>query len=406
MGPRKLNFSGFGAVLIVASAMAMSLPTSLPLSACPLSKLINDPIQPETFQPLKMADVAGFVDRFPVNLTPVQESLGGAGKPSVMVPDTTRFRWIEFVYQLSLIDFSQPGEPDIVMRDLSGPNEIWRPLKISSAQIEGWRRLGLIQDNGDFNLQVTSHELVHKFEEESVKSRQVQSPIFREFREGRHWQAYLRPSRTSHYEGGFDSGLYFAKLIVSSEIPMDDLHIVFFHLPDLLDPVRQSLFYLLERSVLLEARWRNSHSETLEGPPAFESLITQFFEGATILREQNLLNGFINFINPAGRILSTSSAKVPSLSDVIKGINKAAEGSALAYHRWLASEKTIPVYHSEQHWILISYAVERFLRKIEKDGFEDSWLRLLIDQFRTNRLWLQERLEFSKEDEALFVFPD
>lgn len=311
-----------------------------------------------------------FVGRFPVVLVSVGGNDPATGQRILVLPRDTLARWTEFVEQLARVNFDKDSSPLIYLFDRKEKKK--KPIRISKVTVDGWRYLGLIGRDGRFNLKITPSEVVENF------NSFWKSSGF----EGHEFQTWLIPG---HRELGFHSSREFAQMIIGRRIPLDDLHALFFHLPDLLNRDRRDMFILMERFLLLEEDIKNKSADSVPPSEKFISheMITGFFEGS-YRGIDGVVSGFVGFNNHRGTIIEPLHGDGSAWLDHLELRLKGGDDLASTVRDFGVS----PIFPDDFHWYLATLVLEKVAATWRAQGANHPKLDTFIKDVKAKKAQL------------------
>jgi len=219
-----------------------------------------------------LARAAQWMERFPVCVTGVE----GVSPQSIHLKDA----WLEFLMAVSQPEAEKRGLQLFRSENVSPPY-----LMLAPHYWKGWRELGLINQAGDFQFSLGLFEMASRFRK---AMRKAQFPL----------EVFFPKRRELHWRGNFLSSQEFAVSILKGAVPIDDLHAIFFHLPDLLDPTRRKYFLWSVRFLELEQLYREIKKVPDSSALGIsERLFHDNFEGKD-WPDPMTLSGYIQLMNP------------------------------------------------------------------------------------------------------------
>ncbi|PIR22175.1 MAG: hypothetical protein COV44_09155 [Deltaproteobacteria bacterium CG11_big_fil_rev_8_21_14_0_20_45_16] len=299
-------------------------------------------------------EVESFLDRFPYHPSPMTYPDAKTGEWKTMNFAQTRERWMEFIKALALVSYPA-GEP--VYIELEMNNRGRYRFRLQDKWVEGWRKLGLITPTNHFNLNIRPQEVEENFDRMAASF-------------GFHTAVrFHRDSR------GFDPSSVFARYLIGGYLPFDDLHAMFFHMPDILDPVRRRAFILAERFLILEeaVKKRSAESDTSKHALISFNIINGYFEGA-YLAHGDTLSGFLNFFSPNTQ--DSSVTEGPSFKERQLFLQKLSQSKLVEIEAVLRREPVSLQYEDDSHWELMFYVMDVIASRwvelgLQAEGLED-----------------------------------
>ena len=276
-----------------------------------------------------------WLSKFPICLTGV----GGSKPPAIHLKDA----WIEFLLELSSPDRQKIGL-HLFRTDASAQSHLFPAHLYWSA----WKELGLLSESGTLQTQVSLFHIGSRFRK---AMRGVGAPM----------EVYVPKRENLHWSGRFLSSKDFAVSILNGSVPIDDLHAIFFHLPDLMDETRRKFFLLSVRFLEIEELYREIKKLPLSEPLSLsEQLFHENFEG-TRWADSKTLGGYIQLMNPNFR--GTEPDSNWSSSEWIE----ASSGSLNELIQTIRTRGFPRPEHDHSHWKLILPVIERIVLSYQSD---------------------------------------
>jgi len=276
-----------------------------------------------------------WLSRFPVCLTGVS----GEHCPAIHLKDA----WIEFLLEVSKPEAQENGlhlfrTQASAQSHLFPAQHYWR----------AWKELGLLSDSGKLQTKVSLFEIASRFRKAMRKA-------------GVPMEVYVPKGGSLHWSGQFLSSKDFAVSVLQGSMPIDDLHAIFFHLPDLMDETRRSFFLWSIRFLEIEELYREiKRYEPSKSLSFSEQLFHENFEG-THWPDSKTLAGYIQLMNPILR--GTEPASNWSASDWT-----AVSGGPLSELIEAIKARGFPrPEHDHSHWKIIMPAVQRIVLSYQSD---------------------------------------
>ncbi len=228
-----------------------------------------------TYGKNSMIQMHQWLSGFPICLTGV----GGDHPPAIHLKDA----WIEF-----LLEVSKPHAEKNGLHLFRTHASAQSHLFLAHHYWRAWRELGILSDTGELQTQASLFHIASRFRK---AMRRVGVPM----------EVYVPQAGSLHWRGKFLSSKDFAVSVLNGSIPIDDLHSIFFHLPDLMDETRRKFFLLSMKFLEIEELYREIKktwpSKTLS--PS-EQLFHENFEG-TRWPDSKTLAGYIQLMTPTLR---------------------------------------------------------------------------------------------------------
>ncbi len=246
-----------------------------------------------------------WASRFPICLTGVT----GSQCPAIHLKDA----WLEFLFEISKPNAEKNGlhlfrTNASAQSHLSAAEHYWR----------GWKELGLLSKTGELQDPISLFQVGSRFRK---AMRRAGFPM----------EVYIPKMGSLHWSGSFLPSKDFAVSILKGSVPIDDLHAIFFHLPDLMDETRRKFLILSVRFLEIEELYREIKKIPPSSPLTIsEQLFHDNFEG-TQWANSKTLGGYIQLMNPKLRgiephsgwttseWLETSHGSLPHLMEAIRG---------------------------------------------------------------------------------------
>ncbi len=224
-----------------------------------------------------------WLNRFPIN------EVGVAGDYQFQI--SLKHIWLEFLLELSKPNVREEG----LILSIVDPQNQLANFHLTPALWNKWETLGLVLPEGGLNPNADIEEVGRLFRRHSKAA-------------GFAIRAEIPDTMPHHWKGSFYSSKKFAEALLGGVLPFDDMHAIFFHAADLIDPVGQKYFLWLVRFLELEALYHiASHQGRSEALTLGESIFHMYFEGTTWPDAQRLV-GFIQLASLHLRGLTCSSS--------------------------------------------------------------------------------------------------